>query len=828
MEMESPRSQPARRGRNAKRSSLACVGCKRTKRKCDISQASAGSQGCTACREKGQCCEVRYDTDGRRKRPAQSDPDLETRIKLLEGLLAQQTSDRETRRSPSPDAVEAIQVVADDHVALPMTANVVLNDLPAASPTARPEKQAERAHPSPEHTQMAAAIDATSRAPYGNASHSPGAISAAHSTMSQLENSSIIFEKVVSREGGLEGQSPDNIKYYGPTSIYRLSRICNRRDRYLEGSPWADIAPDNDPSNEPEALVTYLLDLFCTWQSPHLQIFRRDLFLEDKKLYDHDTPRRRYEFFSPSLLYAIMGLASLVSTDRGARYHSTKPGCPPGRIYLDKAKKLFDMELGNPSTTTVQTALLIGSYYGAIGHQSLGWTHSGIALRMAVELGLQISCDTAVIQGQLSYEVAESRKVVFWGCYVQDKLWSAYCGRPSFIMDWDITVSQPQRPSNLEAQASDKDVVQAEVQWNIVLLTIQCSRILSELYSQKHKGNDQNLSAAASSIHESLLKWHGNLPETLTWPNETGLLVSPNVLLIHMQFYFTLLLLHRPFIDFSQGVAHDTSHLNAINGAAPNPVSICSLAATNITKLARDYSLSYDLRHIPSPAIHFVFVAATIHLINHQVAGNESHELLFQGCLSSLAEMGHSYPTGQTAVLVLQDLLRQLQPGQSTSISSQSGALDSQGLPSSITRVGGDHVQVGSRIAQQSISSPTTSGLQSSGDQHGQGDPRVGNEPGALDWPLELNFDWSTLNSPISLPRELEDIDLSMFYKSFEPLSKETNTDDTNLRPSPFYPFPENSSNSIGGSGELFETQGAHESSTLFLSRYYGTAFGLG
>jgi hypothetical protein len=42
-------------------------------------------------------------------------------------------------------------------------------------------------------------------------------------------------------------------------------------------------------------------------------------------------------------------------------------------------------------------------------------------MRMAVEIGLHLSCDRAIASNKFSIGMSEVRKLVFWGCYVQDK-----------------------------------------------------------------------------------------------------------------------------------------------------------------------------------------------------------------------------------------------------------------------------------------------------------------------------------------------------------------------------------------------------------------------
>ena len=126
-----------------------------------------------------------------------------------------------------------------------------------------------------------------------------------------------------------------------------------------------------------------------------------------------------------------------------------------------------------------------------------------------------------------------------------------------------------------------------------------------------------------------------------------------------MQFCFVLILTFRPLLHVP--LAHGA--LSRSNGAPVDPAAVCTLAAANIAKLVRDYQQYYSLRRISSPAVHFAFIAATIHIVNFQVYKEEKHHFLLQGCLAALAEMGESYPIGRRAVAVLNDLIQRSRPG---------------------------------------------------------------------------------------------------------------------------------------------------------------------
>ena len=222
-----------------------------------------------------------------------------------------------------------------------------------------------------------------------------------------------------------------------------------------------------------------------------------------------------------------------------------------------------------------------------------------------------------------------------------------------------------------------------------------------------------------------------------------------------MQYYFTMLLLHRPFIDLNEAVA-TISH---VAEGQPNATWTCTLAATNIAKLARDYSLFYSIKQIASPAIHFIFIAATIHLINHQISPSETHEYLFQGCLASLAEIGEGYPMSHKAVLSLQDLAARLRAHSSRTnrhlTSNQAPGPSSPSLERARSR-STVYNDTGSTLGPWATG-PTGEPVEDHYFPDQLADISQSNEapntaPG--------NFDWSNYNSPIVLPPSLNIFDM--------------------------------------------------------------------
>lgn len=125
-----------------------------------------------------------------------------------------------------------------------------------------------------------------------------------------------------------------------------------------------------------------------------------------------------------------------------------------------------------------------------------------------------------------------------------------------------------------------------------------------------------------------------------------------------MQFYFDLILIHRPLLQMPNA---QKAIANA-HGGSIDSATVCTLAATNMAKLVRDYQQFYSLRRVSSPVVHFTFIAATIHIVNFRLTQEKRHEFWLNGCLAALVEMSESYPIARRARCVLEQLLKRWKP----------------------------------------------------------------------------------------------------------------------------------------------------------------------
>ncbi len=86
---------------------------------------------------------------------------------------------------------------------------------------------------------------------------------------------------------------------------------------------------------------------------------------------------------------------------------------------LTRARRLLGTAIQQPSSIpTIQALLQLSARDLAHGSISQAWVYSGIAFRMASDLGLQHS--SIDVKGLSSVDV-EIRRRLFWGCYFWDK-----------------------------------------------------------------------------------------------------------------------------------------------------------------------------------------------------------------------------------------------------------------------------------------------------------------------------------------------------------------------------------------------------------------------
>lgn len=167
--------------------------------------------------------------------------------------------------------------------------------------------------------------------------------------------------------------------------------------------------------------------------------------------------QRKRRHVSALLLFSMFAIA--------ARYSSSSSPPPPrcstptslnspeptpmwtaGDNFLQLAKNLLENTYAASFPSTVQSLLLFGYREIGIGAMAQAWAYTGMAVRMAQDLGMHRAADgwARVGMGRLFGErELQERRRIWWGCVILDGYVSTYIGRPLAIFESDYDTQLP-------------------------------------------------------------------------------------------------------------------------------------------------------------------------------------------------------------------------------------------------------------------------------------------------------------------------------------------------------------------------------------------------
>ncbi|KAF9957600.1 hypothetical protein BGZ72_001639 [Mortierella alpina] len=387
------------------------------------------------------------------------------------------------------------------------------------------------------------------------------------------------------------------------------------REREL---PEARKFVENPDLPSPE-VMTKLLNLYFSYVHPFAPVFVWSKFL--KRLQTRD--------YSPSFLFllnSIFALASRFSDDPSLRTDPTKPETV-GVRFVEKAKAILDTIYDSPDMYCVGALVLLSYQQMGTGGGYRAWMFIGISIRMAQHLGLNRDC--MKLNPHMPALDREERNRIWWTCFVADRIVSATFGRPQGINEHDVDATYPegideeniQLEYRLEGANSILTGPSPHSEKNFVYmasLTRIMGRVMVSLYSPLSRATSMSSSSMTDSapleqLDKELTDWLLTLPPHLQFRSvqqEPGTFVCT----LHMTFYATLILLHRPY---SHQTPYNTPNESSIS------LSICTSAANNTIEMAGNLMrASDDNRDVPRikcllhSAVFIFFTAGLVHITN--------------------------------------------------------------------------------------------------------------------------------------------------------------------------------------------------------------------
>ncbi|KAI5296621.1 hypothetical protein KEM52_005572 [Ascosphaera acerosa] len=446
-----------------------------------------------------------------------------------------------------------------------------------------------------------------------------------------------------------------SVKLIGGTSnLMHLSRELTDSEADDESIGNDDAVYDDHVTGWTEVLasrgfIIHLLNLYFTWHYGYFPVLHRQQFERDF-FRGHVS-----QYCSPLLVNAILAMACHFSSLPGA-YADPLDYNTLGDHFFKEAKRLVleNDEYERAKVCTVQALLIMSQREGGCGREGTGWVYSGMAFRMALDLGLNIE-PSDVSSNMFTPEELDIRRITFWGCYLVDKYWSAYLGRQPQLTSTNLTVVM--LSSNSEDEQCDpwspytdagiirEELAQPPSTRTIAQFMVRSSEISDDLLTTFYHPalRDKVMSRQEqlrqfNRISKKLEGWRADLPREI----QVGPSALPNVLLMHMHHKLLYIHLYRPFLKSS-----GSTHL------LPSPAlarKMCTEAATAITTIARIFDDTYGFQYMSGVAVYFIHSACTIHMMN--LPEQQASQCLTAG-LQCLEYMANHWRSARRALRII-------------------------------------------------------------------------------------------------------------------------------------------------------------------------------
>ncbi|GIJ81661.1 hypothetical protein Asppvi_000160 [Aspergillus pseudoviridinutans] len=190
----------------------------------------------------------------------------------------------------------------------------------------------------------------------------------------------------------------------------------------------------------------------------------------------------------------------------------------PGARFFSHAQRLIPRIITCPALEGVLSCLLIALYALPIHNPNICYTYLGLALRVAICLGLH----RRSVDNGLPPPVLETRNRAFWTTYSIERRIAISLGYPEMLQEKDIDCALPRWQADLDPPGS----WQAERLLAYTKLTLLLNKSAQSRPLDKH---------ATEEIRSQLLAWKNELPAQLTTLDTTTVRVNA-----HLQLHYCM------------------------------------------------------------------------------------------------------------------------------------------------------------------------------------------------------------------------------------------------------------------------------------------------
>ncbi|KAF2722436.1 hypothetical protein K431DRAFT_327069 [Polychaeton citri CBS 116435] len=293
------------------------------------------------------------------------------------------------------------------------------------------------------------------------------------------------------------------------------------------------------------------------------------------------------------------------------------------REFAEQSRMNTDVD--EPTIDHLQSLLLLAMANYQIGNGKKSYMHLSHATAMAVALGLhhELPANLRVSNGE-----RESRRKLFWTCYLMDRFYACGSKRPTFLVDESIKLRLPAWQPNgspiwldgdffTTASSLPESSISSGVSKGSGAALVDIARILGEANSYLAVGGFRSDSffpwhdhSRLSRIRADLDRWASTTQEAFHSVSELfGHSESTTWVFSKLIYHLIHCLIYRPFLPVNNTELHRTGqnhlwHLEAISSCFLHANAIAELLEIG-TSTATDW---------PPGVAYCIFNAATIHV----------------------------------------------------------------------------------------------------------------------------------------------------------------------------------------------------------------------
>ncbi|ORY07858.1 hypothetical protein K493DRAFT_403602 [Basidiobolus meristosporus CBS 931.73] len=268
-----------------------------------------------------------------------------------------------------------------------------------------------------------------------------------------------------------------------------------------------DINPDPTALPSPN-LFAYLVDVYFSKINPVFPLLHKEEFMERLNRSEQEMP-----YFLVNAMFSLS--AALISSENILNKENLD-----AEGFFKKARTLLDQAYDVSSIENVQGLVLMSIYFHISQGGMKSWMYSGMAIRMAEDLGLHRDPDIWNIK--LTTAEKETRKRTWWVCYLIDRFSSVCVGRPVSIDDQQFDTPLPSLTDDdllTPNGVSPRTGLSLRPFHEVIKLHELIGRILSTMYIVRAPltSNYQKFRTSLIDLDSQLNVWLNSLPADLAY-----------------------------------------------------------------------------------------------------------------------------------------------------------------------------------------------------------------------------------------------------------------------------------------------------------------------